>query len=227
MSTYELYHHGILGMKWGVRRYQNRDGTLTPKGKKRYGKDGEVGEQAKAKSSTKAKDSVKRLSDEELRSRVERLNTEKRLLELERDIARLTMPEVAQTPQVQKGRGIVKEALGKAAKQNLETLATKAGEYAVNSILKKAGIQIGDGELDALKRDAEVWKNRATVATSKKRYQEANDWFKAEYAKQKGTVEADKARTRSSVENYRRTVNQPYDALPTPANYDYRKKKKK
>ncbi len=31
-----LAHHGILGMKWGVRRFQNKDGTLTAKGKKRY-----------------------------------------------------------------------------------------------------------------------------------------------------------------------------------------------
>lgn len=33
----ELYHHGILGQKWGVRRYQNSDGSLTSMGKKRYG----------------------------------------------------------------------------------------------------------------------------------------------------------------------------------------------
>lgn len=40
MEAYnELYHHGIKGMKWGVRRYQNKDGSLTDKGKKRYDND--------------------------------------------------------------------------------------------------------------------------------------------------------------------------------------------
>ena len=34
---YELYHAGVKGMRWGVRRYQNKDGSLTPAGRKRYG----------------------------------------------------------------------------------------------------------------------------------------------------------------------------------------------
>ena len=33
----ELQHHGIKGQKWGIRRFQNKDGSLTPAGNKRYG----------------------------------------------------------------------------------------------------------------------------------------------------------------------------------------------
>ncbi len=33
----ELQHHGIKGQRWGIRRYQNSDGSLTDEGKKRYG----------------------------------------------------------------------------------------------------------------------------------------------------------------------------------------------
>lgn len=40
---YEIYHHGVKGMKWGIRRFQNKDGSLTPAGKKRYYSPEELG----------------------------------------------------------------------------------------------------------------------------------------------------------------------------------------
>ena len=39
MNNAELYHHGVKRQRWGIRRYQNKDGSLTPYGKKRYAKE--------------------------------------------------------------------------------------------------------------------------------------------------------------------------------------------
>lgn len=70
-KTDELYHHGVLGMKWGVRRYQNKDGSLTARGKKRRQMSADAAEVSKIK-----KKKVYEMSNEELRKVNNRRNLE-------------------------------------------------------------------------------------------------------------------------------------------------------
>ena len=95
----ELQHHGIKGQKWGVRRFQNTDGSLTAEGKKRYSVSdyqqaidktktaGKIVNEAKTLNNTikkvndpaaerRIRKSVAEMSDIELQKRVQRLNME-------------------------------------------------------------------------------------------------------------------------------------------------------
>ena len=83
-----IAHYGILGMKWGIRRYQNKDGSLTPAGKRRLEKldkerEALTGNQSsKDSSSSSSTKKVSEMSDEELRNVVTRLQLEQRYKEL-------------------------------------------------------------------------------------------------------------------------------------------------
>lgn len=55
-----LEHHGIRGQKWGVRRYENEDGTLTEAGKKRYAKALEISSREKISGKQMAKNAIRR-----------------------------------------------------------------------------------------------------------------------------------------------------------------------
>lgn len=102
----QLYHHGIPGQKWGIRRYQNKDGTRTRLGKKREKqidlKDENVTKSQGSKKSKKTSD----LSNEELKALNERL-------QLESNYKRLT------SEGVKTGESWVKKSLADARGQAL------------------------------------------------------------------------------------------------------------
>lgn len=89
----ELYHHGIIGQKWGIRRFQNRDGSLTPAGRKRQRT---MSSDAKEAYSLKKK-KVYEMSNAELRKLNERKNLERNYKQLNPNIIKKGATAVAVT----------------------------------------------------------------------------------------------------------------------------------
>lgn len=142
MEHEEIMHHGILGQKWGVRRYQNKDGSLTAAGKKRVGqlkdelnklepKKKEEGTSSSSKPKTKTTESeskpkqksIHEMSDNELHDRINRID-------LERRYSALT------APQKSAGRKLV-ENMGRNLSTNLQQRAIKIAGDAIEKKVRE------------------------------------------------------------------------------------------
>ena len=147
MDNKTLIHWGVKGQKWGVRRYQNKDGSLTPAGKKRYNRDYEG--------------QARNMSDAELRSQINRMNLEKRYM----DLSKSGKSRVSNALDVTEKATSIGSNSGKIAK-GISTLKDKKNPYAdtanqgINVISKtsKAANKITNMAID--KKAAELSRNK-------------------------------------------------------------------
>lgn len=139
-----IYHFGIKGMKWGRRRFQNKDGSLTPAGKKRYGDGLSDSDSSTAKpptmtikrpGSSSSKKKVSEMTDDELRSRINRLNMEKQYAQLTKELS----GESTSTPKQDKGKSFVRELSSRAVSNVLIPAGEEIGRQLVRSYLAKNG----------------------------------------------------------------------------------------
>ena len=136
MENSQLYHHGILGMKWGIRRFQNKDGSLTSDGKRHLEQNSKAkqGNNKKKKGHTTNKGkSINELSDDELRKRINRLELEKRYEALSKKEQKAKMFD---------GKRFVTQVLENSGKVVATQLSTYVMGNMVNKVAQKNIINV-------------------------------------------------------------------------------------
>lgn len=164
-QTDYLAHWGIRGMKWGVRRYQNEDGTWTAEGKKR--RSGDAVGTSKEKPVKPRKRKISELSDEELSKKLNRLRMEEEYIRM------------AKGRKARKSSRF-KKIMADIGEQALKAVATKAIEKAVKNLFKddekepRTKLDVKDVSKLSDKKLTEYNKRYAAEAQAKK-YQE--EWL--------------------------------------------------
>lgn len=117
----EFAHFGIKGMKWGQRRYQNKDGSLTPAGKKRY-----------------ADTDLSKLSDADLSKRINRMRLEKEYTRLLNETDVSTKPKTSIGKKYAKGlnKSIISPVLVKTGQMLLQDAISESAKSAFNIDIK-------------------------------------------------------------------------------------------
>lgn len=144
-----IYHHGVLGQKWGIRRYQNKDGSLTSAGKKRYAK--LEAQSAKLAAEKKlligdkdlqkkplnphGRKSVFDMSDDELNQEIDRLGLEKRY----RDYMKELYPQ-PKNERYFNGRKLVGEIMAGGLTAAGKNIVENAAGQGINKIGRAAGL---------------------------------------------------------------------------------------
>lgn len=186
METIELQHHGILGQKWGKRRYQNKDGSLTPEGRKRYGDGpGGKGKSSNPKGAPNRPKSSKEMTDDELRAAINNLQLQKQYNALYSEM----------NPQkVSKGKKFVGDFIDKAVipavteggKQLLKDALTKAGKQALGLNEKDV-----DNGLETLKKTAEIMGYKQKISTAESIIRKNEEAKRAAKAGKKNSADSD------------------------------------
>lgn len=200
VSDNELSHWGIKGMRWGIRRYQNKDGSLTPAGKKRRAKleselktlDGKSDSEAKPKTKT-----PKEMTTDELREAVNRLQLEKQYRDYYRDlnpkkvnngkkyVERLLSSAV--DGMAEGGKALIRDALIKRGKEALGLNPNTGKEKSKKDKLQEEHDYLDlQRRVDNLKSGYQKTADRAAMLENQKKIAVAEEWLEKNRNKKSG-----------------------------------------